>query len=142
MSGYHSIHEFASLKVASSKRQVSNVGTSITLTSDNSGNLLLLNSTSGSAITLPGATGNAGLTFEILVAATSAGHVITGAASSLVGCIPSSVTTLGSSITTNGAATLSTTTGSAVGDTIKLVSTGTKWAVSGAVKNFNGAVFA
>lgn len=139
---YNAIKEYASLRVGSSKREVVTVGNSLTLTSSQSGTLILLSSTNGSSITLPSVAGNAGLTFELVVSATSAGHIITGASATLIGSVPVALSTTGVVIASTGGTTLSTTVGSAVGDKFSLVCTGSKWLVSGAASNFNGAIFA
>lgn len=140
---YNAIKEYASLRVGSAKREVVSVGNALTLTAAHSGNLMLLNSTNGSTITIPTAAGNAGLVFDLVVSATSAGHIITGGgAASMIGAVPVALSTAGVVISSTGGATLSTTVGSAVGDRFSLVCTGSKWLISGAASRFNGAIFA
>jgi hypothetical protein len=106
-----------------------------------SGDLNVLDSTSGSAVQLPPA--SPGLNFPFVVSALGP-HTITAPSSTLFGCINCAVPTVGSLINiTNvtGSSVLLTTSGSAIGDRINFVSDGTKYYVSGTVAKFNGIRF-
>lgn len=136
------IHDYRRINVGQTLLQVSPAGTAITLGNSHSGDLITLTATSGSAIRLPAP--SAGLSFPFVVAATSAGHVITAPAGTLFGAVTVAVPTAGSTINvsaTGGSTTLSTTTGSVVGDRIQIVSDGTKYFVSGSIARFNGVTF-
>lgn len=137
---YKTIHEYQSLTVASTNLNVLPAGTNLILTSAQDGNVVLLNATAGSIVNLPSP--QSGALFTFLVSATG-GHVVAAPSASIYGSIMASNPTAGSSMLTTGPAktTISTTTGSAVGDTFTLVSDGTNFYVKGSVANFNAAKF-
>ena len=138
---YKTIHEFASIATAQTLLSVNNAGSAITLDSTQSGEIIVLNSTSGSAVTLSAP--EVGLSYRFIVGAT-AGHTITAPSATILGSVTSSVTsTAATSILTTGAAktVISTTAGSVTGDSILLVSNGGAYYVSGAVANFNALKF-
>lgn len=137
---YYSIHEVASERVGKNAKTVTALGTSTTLGNQHSNSLLLLSATGGSAVALPAAYGNAGISFNFIVQATG-GHSIAAPSAILQGCVPSCITTT-TAISTGAGTVLRTTAGSTVGDHFTLTSSGAKWFVSGGVVNFNAAIFA
>ena len=138
---YHSIHEFSSLKVANQKASVSSLSESATLGNAESGSSIVLNSTTGSTLTLPSAI--LGLNYNVIIAATADAHSINAGSALLLGNVSSATATDGVVMSTGAAkTTLSTTVGSAIGDSFKLISDGTNWYVSGSANTFDAAVFA
>ena len=134
---YRVPHHFQSIKVDTTNINTLFAGTGLSL-SNASGDLIVLNSTSGSSIFLPKP--EAGGNFHFIVNATSAAHVITASTSGIIAgsFVNSSVgsvgiTTLKTSITNSGGS---------IGDSIKLVSDGTYWYMSGLCNNVNSIVLA
>jgi len=132
---------FERLQVGSQNLQVTPAGAEITLGATESGETILLNSTSGSAVALPVAT--SGMKFDFIVSALG-DHVITAPEDTIYGSISASISATDGSalLTSDGTTTISTTEGSALGDSFTLVSDGTNYFVSGTAKDFNGVVFA
>ena len=139
---YKTIHDFQSLNVSDSLLSVTRAGTGATLGSLQSGNLITLNSTTGSLITLPAPT--VGFSFPFVVAALGA-HTITAPTSTLFGAINCAVPTAGSTLnvcSATGSSVLLTTAGSSIGDRITIVSDGVNYYISGTVAHFNSIKFA
>lgn len=138
--GYKLIHEFEQISVGHSNLQVNQAGTSLTLGNDQSGDLVSLNSTAGSAITLPAPA--AGLNYSFLVSK-AGNHAITAPGAKIVGNISVANYSTAASLAT-GAAKTSLTFGSgvAVGDSFSLVSDGTLYFLRGVVSNANALSFA
>lgn len=138
---FKTIHEFSAVSLGQTLSTVTNAGTTITLNPTQSGEIIVLNSTGGSTVTLSAP--QAGLSYKFIVGVTG-GHTITAPSASILGSVTSAITsTAATSLLTTGAAktVIATTAGSARGDTISLVSNGTAYYVSGAVANFNALVF-
>lgn len=137
---YKTIHEFSSIATAQTLLAVNDASTTITLDTAQSGEIIVLNATSGSAVTL--SEPEAGLSYRFIVGVTG-GHTITAPAAYILGSVTAAIPTVGSSLLTTGAAktVISTTAGSVKGDTISLVSNGSAYYVSGAVANFNAIKF-
>lgn len=137
---YKTIREYQSLSVASSIIQVNLAGSSISLSNDQSGELITLNATGGSIVTLP--TPSKGLHYKFIVSATG-GHTITAPSACIFGAVCNAVSNTGASILNTGAAktVIATTTGSSVGDSLSLVCDGSKYFVSGTVTQFNALKF-
>lgn len=138
---YKTIHEFSALQLSQSLLNVNNANTAITLDPSYSGEIIMLNATSGSAVTLPAP--QAGLSYTFIVNATG-GHTITAPSASIQGSVTASIGTIGSTLLTTGApkTVVSTTAGSVVGDEIRLVASANRYFVRGGVANFNALVFA
>ena len=137
---FKTIHEFSSVSFGQTLLGVNNAGTAITLGPTQSGEIIVLNATSGSAVTL-GAPA-LGLSYRFIVGVTG-GHTITAPSASILGSVTAAIPTAGSVLLTTDAAktVISTTAGSVRGDTILLVSNGGAYYVSGAVANFNALTF-
>ncbi len=138
---YRGQHAFASLTLASQKVQITSLTTSTSLGNSHSGDLIVFSSTSGTTLSLPSPV--SGLQYEFVVGATAASHSIVAPSASIVGNIMIAVgNTNGSSLHTSSATSITTTAGSAVGDSVKLKCDGTKWFVSGSVNLLNAFVYA
>ena len=138
---FKTIHEFSSISIGQSLLSVHNAGSTITLDATKSGEIIVLNATGGSAVTLSAP--EVGVSYRFIVGATG-GHTIAAPSASILGSVTSSVTaTAATSILTTGAAktVISTTAGSVIGDSVLLVSNGGAYYVSGAVANFNALKF-
>ncbi len=136
---YRQNHEFASMRVNSQRASVTSVTASSTLPASLSGGFLVFNSTAASTVTLPAP--NSGLQYTFAIGATSASHSITAPSAVLFGSVASAGTT-GVLSAASGSTSLATTTGSAAGDSVSLVSDGSKWFVRGSSKSPAGFVFA
>lgn len=138
---YKTIHEFGSINLDQIILNVNNAGTAITLDPTESGEIIVLNATGGSSVTLSAP--EVGLNYRFIVGVTG-GHTITAPSASILGSVTSSITsTAATSLLTTGAAktTISTTAGSVRGDTFFLVSNGGAYYISGAVANPNALIF-
>lgn len=134
-------HDFETINVDYTITPVNFVGTSQILTVQNSGDLNVLNSTSGSVVSLPLA--SSGYTFPFVVSALGP-HTITAPASTLFGAVNCAVPTTGSTLNvTNatGSTVLLTTSGSTIGDRFNVISDGTNYYVSGTVSKYNAIKF-
>lgn len=120
--------------------EATSIMTSTTLNVGHSGDLVVLNSTNGSVLTLPPA--SAGTQFNIVVGWTAGNHSIVAPAASLVGVVSAGAVGTSGNVVGNGLTTinLSGTSGSAVGDSITLRSDGMRYFLSGAVADLLGAV--
>ena len=138
---YKTIHEFSSIALGQTLLSVNNAGTAITLDATKSGEIIVLNATGGSAVTLSAP--EVGLSYRFIVGATG-GHTITAPSATILGSVTSAITaTAATSILTTGAAKtiIHTTAGSVIGDSISLVSNGGAYYVSGEVSTFNALKF-
>jgi hypothetical protein len=132
---YKVIQEFSSIKVDSSTLQVVEAGSAITLTPSNSGDIVLLNATGGSSVTLP--VPSSGLIYQFIVTNTG-GHVITAPSACINGAVAISQYSTSANLATGAAkTTIRTTSGSLIGDRINLVGTDSKYFLSGTVSVFN-----
>lgn len=137
---YYANHEFASIKAASQKSIVVNLTGATTLTTGQSGTHFFVSSTAATAVTLPAAT--AGVNFQITVGATAASHSIVAPSAILHGTIIGAASTGGGLMSPAASTSLTTTAGSAIGDTVSLTSNGAKWFVNGTARSFNAFVVA
>lgn len=136
---YLAIHDFQAINVSQSLTQVNNAGNSLSPKVSESGEVILLNSTSGSTVSLPAP--KLGLQFTFIVSNTGA-HVVSASTACINGAISNAVFNTGANLATGAAKTnILTTTGSAIGDTFKLISTDSKYYLSGNVSNFNAVKF-
>lgn len=132
---YKNIHDFRSINLSSSKVQVMDADSTITLSSEHSGDIILLNATGGSAVTLP--TPSSGLIYQFIVANTG-GHVITAPSACINGALSISQYSTSANLSTGAAKTvIRTTTGSLIGDRINLIGSGSKYFLTGNVSLFN-----
>lgn len=137
---YKNIHDFRSINLSSSKVQVTDADSTITLSSEHSGDIILLNATGGSAVTLPAP--SSGLIYQFVIANTG-GHVLTAPSACINGAVGHAVFNTGANLATGAAKTsISTTSGSVIGDRINLVGSGSKYFLSGSVTNYNAIKFA
>ena len=138
---YKTIQRFQTISVSQTLLNVQPAGSSATLGSAQSGDLCVLNSSSGSAVVLPSP--SVGLNFPFLVSQTG-GHTITAPVSTLFGAVNVAVPTGGSTLNVTaatGSTVLLTSAGSCVGDRFNLVSDGLNYYVSGNVCHYNSVVF-
>ncbi len=137
---YRVIHDFQAVNLGQSQLQLNNAGSSLTLNPSHSGDIVLLNATSGSAISLPRP--SSGLVFKFVVSNTGA-HTISAPSACINGALGNAVFNTGANLATGAAKTsISTTAGSAIGDSLTLVGTSDKYFLSGNVANFNAVRFA
>jgi hypothetical protein len=137
---YHSVHDFQSVNLSQSLSQINLADSSLTVGNNYSGDVILLNATGGSTVTLPAP--NSGLHFTFVVSNTGA-HSIVAPSACINGAVANAVFNTGASLATGAAKTsISTTAGSAIGDTIRLISTDSKYYLSGNVANFNAVKYA
>lgn len=136
---FKTIHDFQSLNVGQSILDVTSVTNTLTLTPKHSGDIISLDSTSGCAITLP--TPTPGCLFQFVVNNTGP-HTITAPSACINGSIVNSIFNTGSNLATSTPKTvISTTTGSAVGDTFTLTANSTKYFLKGTVAQFNAVQY-
>lgn len=133
------IHDFQALNLGQLTSQVTQAGTNITLTSSESGDIIELNSTNGSVVTLPSPL--AGLIYRFIISNTGA-HVLTAPSACINGAVANAIFNTGANLATGAAKTsISTTTGSVIGDTITLIGNGNKYFLTGTVTNYNAVKF-
>lgn len=134
------IHDFQALNLGQSNFNVTDVSSALTLTAQHSGDIISLNATGGCAVTLPFPT--AGLLYQFVVNNTGA-HALTAPSACINGGVCNAVSnTGGSSLATITAKTVvSTTSGSAVGDSFTLTANGSKYFLKGNVAQYNAIKF-
>lgn len=132
---YKNIHDFRSINVGSSTVQMTDADSAITLSAEHSGDIILLNATGGSAVTLPAP--STGLIYQFIVSNTG-GHVITAPSACINGSLSISQFSTSANLATGAAKTvIRTTTGSVIGDRINLVGSGELYFLNGNVSLFN-----
>jgi hypothetical protein len=133
------VHDFQAINLAQSQLQITNADSSITLGPSHSGDIIALNATGGSAVTLP--TPSTGLFYRFVVTNTG-GHVLTAPSACINGAISVSQFSTSANFATGPAKTfIKTTAGSLIGDQITLVGIDSKYFLSGSVGLFNALVF-
>lgn len=133
------LHHFKSIDVDFMTLQVSSAGNTKVMTHRESGDIVLLNSSSGSAITLPPPF--AGLNYRFIVSNTGP-HTITAPSACINGALSNSIFNTGANLATGDAKTvIATTAGSVIGDNINLIGAGTKYFLNGNVTNYNAINF-
>lgn len=133
------IHDFQSLNLGQSRLQITDAGSAITLGPSHSGDIIALNATGGSAVTLP--TPSDGLYYRFIVTNTG-GHVLTAPSACINGAIAVSQYSTSANFATGPAkSTIRTTTGSLIGDQITLIGKDNKYFLSGSAGLFNAFVF-
>jgi len=131
-------HSFSRIDVATSIDRVVSVNNTFTATSTESGNFIILNSTTGSIVSVPNA--GTGLDLTFIVGVTAANHVITFPTGTLFGNITQGTA---GNITVSGTNTsVTSSTSGSVGDRFKVVSDGTKFYINGSTSKANGVSFA
>ena len=132
---YKLTQRFQSPLIDSSVLQVVNADSAITLSSEHSGDIILLNATGGSAVTLP--VPSDGLLYQFIVTNTG-GHVITAPSACINGSVAISQFSTSANLATGAAKTsIRTTSGSLIGDRFNLVGSGSKYFLTGNVSLFN-----
>jgi hypothetical protein len=133
------IHEFSAINLAQSTLTLTSVTGAKTLLTGDSGDFFSLNATSGCTITLPAP--SSGLVFNFLVNNTGA-HTLVAPSACIVGSVSNAVANTGASLATGVAKTIvSTTSGSAVGDSITLIGNSSKYFLQGNVSEYNAVTF-
>lgn len=134
------IHDFQSINLGQSQLQLTAAGSAISLTPAHSGDIITLNATSGSVVTLP--VPSAGLLYRFIVTNTGA-HVLTAPSACINGAIAISQYSTSANLATGASKTvIKTTAGSAIGDQITLVGTDSKYFLGGVVGVFNAVTIA
>lgn len=134
------IHDFQSLNLGQSRLQLSDAGTSITLGPAQSGDIVTLNATSGSIVSLPFP--SSGLVYKFIVTNTGA-HTLTAPSACINGAIANAISSTNGNLATGASKTaISTTAGSVIGDSFTLLGTGSKYFLSGNVTNFDAIRYA
>lgn len=137
---YKVVRDFKSLNVGQSQLQMTNAGSSISLKPSESGDIILLNATGGSAVTLPSP--SSGLHYRFIVSNTGA-HTITAPTACINGAVSISQYSTSANLATGAAKTvIKTTAGSLIGDQITLVATDNKYFLSGVVGLHNALYIA
>lgn len=127
-------HSFSRIDVATSIDRVVLAGNTFTATSTESGSFIILNSTSGSIVSVPNVGTGLDLTFIVGV---TGGHTITCPTNTIFGSLNFPFAGTGGNLLANGKTSISTTTGSCVGDRLKLTCDGTNFYLAGTVSRFN-----
>lgn len=129
------IHDFQSVNLGQSSLQITNAGSAITLGPSHSGDIIALNATGGSAVTLP--TPSDGLFYRFVVTNTGA-HVLTAPSACINGAVAISQYSTSANLATGAAKTIIRTTGgSLIGDQITLIGSGSKYFLGGVVSMHN-----
>ena len=138
--GYNVVRDFKQLHISQSTLQLNAAGSAITMGTSHSGDIVTLNATAGSAVTLP--VPKSGLFYQFIVTNTGP-HTLTAPSACINGALGFAVSSSTASLATGAAKTsISTTAGSVVGDSFNLVSDGSKYYLRGNVTNFNAVKFA
>ena len=134
------VRDFTAINIEQSQLQITPAGASISLGLPQSGDLITLNATGGSAVSLP--TPLPGLIYQFVVSNTGA-HTVTALTACINGAVGFAVSSSIANLATGAAKTeIATTAGSVIGDSFTLVSDGTKYFLRGNVTNFNAIKFA
>lgn len=129
------IHDFKSINLSQSRLQITEAGSSITLDPSHSGDIVALNATGGSVVTLP--TPSNGLFYRFLVTNTGA-HALIAPSACINGAIAISQYSTSANLATGASKTfIRTTVGSLIGDQITLIGKDNNYFVSGVVSLFN-----
>jgi hypothetical protein len=129
------IHDFQSVNLGQSLLQITNADSAITLTPKESGDIIALNYTAGSVVTLP--TPSDGLLYKFIVTNTGA-HTLTAPSACINGAIAISQYSTSANLATGAAkSVIKTTAGSLIGDQITLIAKDNKYYLSGVVSLFN-----
>ena len=127
-------HDFQSVNLGYTSTVLNLAGSTFVASPAVSGELVTLNATGGSAVSVPGIFPGLNLTF---VVANTGAHTITLPSACVYGTVNFPYTGTFGNMLAAASTIISTTTGSKVGDCIKLTSDGTKCYLSGTVSAFN-----
>ena len=128
-----------SRNIVAKQKAVKNAGTSLTVGNTYTDSYVFLNATGGSSVLIkPLAEGSV---VNFVVSNTGA-HVITTSTGSLIGCLSVASGNTNANLVLSGSTSISTTVGSAIGDSWTIVSNGSKLYIHGNVKNTNAVVIA
>jgi hypothetical protein len=129
------IHDFHSVNLGQSQLQITDAGSSVTLGPSHSGDIIALNATGGSVVTLP--TPSDGLFYRFVVTNTGA-HVLTAPSACINGALAISQYSTSANLATGSSKTvIKTTAGSLIGDQITLLGKDNKYFLGGVVSMFN-----
>lgn len=129
------IHDFQSVNLGQSSLQITDAGSTITLTPSHSGDIIALNATGGSVVTLP--TPSDGLFYRFVVTNTGA-HTLTAPSACINGAVAISQYSTSANLATGAAKTvIKTTGGSLIGDQITLIGKDNKYFLGGVVSMHN-----
>lgn len=136
---FYTPHDFNSINVLQQQKQVSILGTAVTVGNSHSGDINILNATGGSVVTLPAPA--SGLNFKFIVA-NSSSNMFVAPSTSIYGGVSTSAYHTSGNLAAAGNTSITTTSGSAIGDSYSFVSDGSRYYLSGNVANFNAFQFA
>jgi hypothetical protein len=127
-------HDFQSVNIGSLNTTLNVAGSTFVAGANVSGELVTLNATGGSAVTVPSLVAGLDLTF---VVSNTGAHTITLPSACVYGTVNFPYAGTSGSMLAAASTVISTTAGSTVGDRFKLTSDGTKCYLSGTVSTFN-----
>lgn len=137
---FYTPHDFNEINVLQQQqKQISTLGAVVAVKTTQSGDINILNATGGSVVTLPAAA--SGLNFKFIVA-NSSSNVLSAPSMSIYGGIGTSAYHTSGNLAAVGSTTITTTSGSSIGDSYSFVSDGVRYYLSGNVANFNACQFA
>ena len=141
---YFTVTEFQKVNVGTLQQKIATLNTDGAISSSLSGRTFFLkpqSDTTGVAVILPSPA--AGLNFNFIISGTAASHSITSSSANIVGSIQTSETTAGVSLLISSPKTsVTTSTGSKLGDSLSFISDGQKWFLSGAASTFTAVAYA
>ena len=132
-------HDFQSINLSYTNTTLNLAGSTFVANINVSGELVTLNATGGSAVSVPGLFPGLDLTF---IVANTGAHTITFPSGCVYGTVNYPYTGTVGNMSAVASTVISTTTGSKVGDRIKLTSDGFKCYLSGTVSTFNAITLA
>lgn len=127
-------HDFQSINLSYTSTVLNVAGSTFIAGPAASGELVTLNATGGSAVSVPGLFSGLDLTF---VVSNTGAHTITLPSACIYGTVNFNYDGTSGSMLAAASTVISTTAGSKVGDCIKLTSDGSKCYLSGTVSTFN-----
>lgn len=127
-------HDFQTVNLGFLNDTFNVAGSTFTAGSNVSGEYITLNATGGSVVTIPSLYSGLDLTF---IVSNTGAHMITVPAGTLYGTVNFPYAGTSGSLTANANGVIATTTGSTVGDRLKITSDGVNCYISGQVARFN-----
>lgn len=128
-------HDFSTISLSFSNDTINPAGSTFTVSQLQSGEYITLNATGGSAVSVPNLFPGLDITF---IVANTGAHTITAPTGTLYGTMNYPYAGTSGNLVASANSVISTTSGSSVGDRIKLTSDGVRCYLSGTVSAFNG----
>jgi len=126
--------DFQSVNLGSVNTTINVAGSTFTAGPDVSGEIIILNATGGSVVTVPSLVSGLDLTF---IVSNTGAHTITVPTGTLHGTAHFPYAGTAGTLFASANAVIATTVGSVVGDQFNITSDGTKCYLTGSVRNFN-----